>query len=95
MKNIFMPIRSTQTQIVKDHLLSGKTISTWQAYKLYHITCLAQCIHRLSRTGLPIASQMVVRENKRFKEYWIDEDYRQAHQVNDLKLNDGGHNDNK
>ena len=90
MKNIFMPIRSTQTQIVKDHLLSGKTISTWQAYKLYHITCLAQCIHRLIRTGLPIASQMVVREDKRFKEYWIDADYLQAYQANYLQVNHGG-----
>ena len=41
------PIKS-QRDKVKEHMLAGNTIDTWQAYKLYKITCLAQRFEQLS-----------------------------------------------
>ncbi|HBH34775.1 MAG TPA: hypothetical protein DDW38_09745 [Psychrobacter sp.] len=67
--------KQTHCEIIKVHLLAGKSISTWQAYQLYDITCLAQRIHDLRNKGLPIDDEMVVREGKRFKLYWLNTDY--------------------
>ena len=67
--------KQTHSEIIKAHLLAGKSISTWQAYQLYNITCLAQRIHDLRNKGLPIDDEMVVREGKRFKLYWLNTDY--------------------
>ena len=67
--------KQTHCEIIKAHLLAGKSISTWQAYQLYNITCLAQRIHDLRNKGLPIDDEMVVREGKRFKLYWLNTDY--------------------
>lgn len=61
----------TQNDTIKEHLLTGKRISTWQAYQLYNITCLAQRIHDLRSAGIAIQSEMVTREGKRFSEYWL------------------------
>ena len=63
--------QQTQTATIKAHLLSGKTISTWQAYQLYNITCLAQRIHELRNAGMPIDSEMITRDGKRFSLYWL------------------------
>ena len=63
----------TQVEIVKAHLMTGATISTWDAYRLYQITCLAQRIHDLRLTGLVIQSEMVTHNEKRFSLYWLDE----------------------
>ena len=35
----------TQIEIVRAHLMTGATITTWDAYRFYQITCLAQRIH--------------------------------------------------
>ena len=66
------PIKS-QNDTVKAHMLAGQAIDTWQAYKLYNITCLAQRIHELRKAGLPIQSKMVTRNGKSFSKYWISE----------------------
>lgn len=66
-----MPIK-TQNDKVKEHMLAGHTIDTWQAYKLYTITCLAQRIYDLKKAGIPVVSKMVARNGKRFSVYWIE-----------------------
>lgn len=66
-----MPIK-TQNDKVKEHMLAGRTINTWQAYKLYTITCLAQRIYDLKKAGIPVVSKMVARNGKRFSVYWIE-----------------------
>ena len=66
------PIKS-QNDTVKAHMLAGHSIDTWQAYKLYNITCLAQRIHDLRKAGLTIQSKMVTRNGKSFSEYWVEE----------------------
>ena len=63
----------TQIEIVRAHLMTGATITTWDAYRLYQITCLAQRIHDLRLTGLVIQSEMVTHNDKRFSLYWLDE----------------------
>ena len=66
-----IPLKS-QNERVKEHMLSGHTIDTWQAYKLYTITCLAQRIYDLKKAGIPVVSKMVARNGKRFSVYWIE-----------------------
>lgn len=66
-----MPLKSQNVK-VKEHMLSGHTIDTWQAYKLYTITCLAQRIYDLKKAGIPVVSKMVARNGKRFSVYWIE-----------------------
>ena len=70
-----MPIK-TQNDKVKEHMLAGHTIDTWQAYKLYTITCLAQRIYDLKKAGIPVVSKMVTRNGKRFSVYWIESEDR-------------------
>ena len=65
------PIKS-QNDKIKEHMLAGHTIDTWQAYKLYTITCLAQRIYDLKKSGVPILSKMVTRNGKRFCIYWVE-----------------------
>lgn len=67
--------KRTYCEIIKAHLLAGKSISTWQAYQLYNITCLAQRIHDLRNKGLPIDDEIVEVDGKRFKLYWLNTDY--------------------
>ena len=67
------PAPKTQIEIVKAHLMTGATITTWDAYRLYQITCLAQRIHDLRSAGLLIQSEMMKHNNKWFAVYWLDE----------------------
>ena len=65
----------TYSEVIKAHLQAGHTISTWDAYRLYNITCLAQRISELRRDGLPINDKMVIQNGKRFKLYWLNHNY--------------------
>lgn len=65
-----MTIKS-QNEIIKSHLLSGRTITSWQAITEYRITCLAQRIHDLKNAGLTIHSNMVKENGKHFSRYSI------------------------
>jgi hypothetical protein len=62
----------TQNDTVKAHMLAGHTIDTWQAYKLYNMTSLAQRIYDLKAAGVVIQSKMVTRNGKTYSLYWID-----------------------
>ena len=67
------PAPKTQIDTVRAHLMTGATITTWDAYRLYQITCLAQRIHDLRTAGLTIQSEIVTHNDKRFSVYWLDE----------------------
>jgi len=56
--------------------MTGATISTWEAYERYQITCLAQRVHELRRSGLDIKSEVTVKNGKRFSLYWIEQEER-------------------
>lgn len=70
------PVTATQTDTIKAHLMTGATISTWEAYERYQITCLAQRVHELRRSGLDIKSEVTVKNGKRFSLYWIEQEER-------------------
>ena len=61
----------TQIETIKAHLMTGAIITTWDAYQLYQITCLAQRISDLRKVGLTIKSEIVTHNNKRFSAYWL------------------------
>lgn len=63
----------TYSQIIVNHMLAGKSITTYEAYELYDITCLSQRISELRASGMSINDEMVTQNGKRFKRYWIDE----------------------
>lgn len=78
MTSINAPVAGTtapQSQIdtIRAHLYSGATVTTWDAYRLYRITSLAQRIHELRKSGLVIQSKMVTHNDKRFSTYWLNE----------------------
>lgn len=68
------PPPKTQVEIVKEHLMTGASISTWQAYESYRITCLAQRVHDLRKIGMEIQSKCIVKNGKRFNLYWLEEE---------------------
>ena len=65
-------VTATQTDTIKAHLMTGASISTWDAYERYQITCLAQRVHELRRSGFDIKSEVMVKNGKRFSLYWMD-----------------------
>ncbi|MGP5493364.1 MULTISPECIES: helix-turn-helix domain-containing protein [Psychrobacter] len=75
------PIKS-QNDTVKAHMLAGHAIDTWQAYKLYNITSLAQRVYDLKKSGMPIKSKMVTKNSKTYSIYWIDSEVIQSYQKN-------------
>ena len=60
-------------QIILNHLLAGKTLSTYEAYDLYNITCFLQRISDLRADGVIIQDEIIKQNGKRFKRYWIDQ----------------------
>lgn len=59
-------------QIILNHMLAGKSISTYEAYELYNITCFLQRISELRASGITIQDKRVKNNGKTFKTYWID-----------------------
>lgn len=54
-------------------MLAGKRLSNMQAYDQYGMTCCLQRISDLRAAGVVIQDEMVQRNGKRFKQYWIDQ----------------------
>lgn len=66
-------LAATQKSTIKDHLMRGETISKWESYERYQITCLAQRVHELRKAGVKIQGKSVTKNGKRFELYWIEE----------------------
>jgi len=67
----------TQTDIIKKHLKSHKTITTLQAFKDYGITRLASRILELKQSGEKINGQMIQVRNRsgdvvKVKKYFME-----------------------
>lgn len=77
----------TQTQVIRNHLLSGKSITTWEAIQLYRITCLATRISELRQLGLQIKQERINSNDTHWQVYWLDSSYIQSY------LASGGHNE--
>ena len=63
--------QDTQNGIIKAHLLTGASITSFDSYRLYRITTLAQRIHDLRNAGLVIQSERAYKQQ--FHIYWLDE----------------------
>lgn len=48
-----------KTQLIKRHLITKGTITTWDAIKLYGETRLSDVIYRLKKRGMDITTYMV------------------------------------
>ena len=59
-------------QIILNHMLAGKSLSTLEACDLYSITCFLQRVSELRDQGVLIQDEWVKSNGKRFKRYWID-----------------------
>lgn len=58
------------------HLLSGQSITKWDAYLDWHLTTLAQRIHDLRERGYPIQSEKILHTNGNYySRYWLDSNY--------------------
>ncbi len=59
----------TQTEQIRKHLESGKSINPLQALRLYGSLRLGARIFQLRDAGLKIKTEMVTRNDKTFAEY--------------------------
>lgn len=75
-------LKITQTQVIKNHLLSGRSITTWEAIQLYRITCLASRISELRRLGLQIKQERINSDDTHWQVYWLDSSYIQFYLAN-------------
>lgn len=66
----------TKTAKVKEHLMSGKSITSWEAIQLYRATRLSAIIFELkNRHGLTIASEIITDENgAHYSKYFLKAD---------------------
>lgn len=65
--------KQTYSQIILNHLLAGKRLSNMQAYDQYGMTCFLQRISDLRATGIVIQDEIIEKNGKRYKSYWIDQ----------------------
>lgn len=65
--------KQTYSQLIRNHMLEGKSISNMEAYDQYGMTCFLQRISDLRAAGVVIQDEMVTQNGKRFKRYWIDQ----------------------
>ena len=49
--------KKTKHQKIKEHLESGKSITSWEAIELYNVTRLAAIIFNLKKDGMKIESK--------------------------------------
>lgn len=65
--------RQTYSQLILDHMLEGKRISNMEAYDQYGMTCFLQRISDLRAAGVVIQDEVIVKNGKRYKSYWIEQ----------------------
>ena len=65
--------KQSYKQIIHNHLLGeDNSLSTYEAYDLWQITCFLQRISDLRAQGVVIQDRTIKRNGKTFKIYWID-----------------------
>ena len=64
--------KKSYKQIIHNHMLAGHSLSTYEAFDLWQITCFLQRISELRAQGVVIQDKTIKRNGKTFKQYWID-----------------------
>lgn len=63
----------SQTTLIKEHLLAGHKLTALDALNLFGCLRLSGRIYDLRHDhGLPIASQMIIKNGKRVAEYYLE-----------------------
>ena len=65
--------KKSYKQIIHNHMLAGNSLSTYEAFDLWQITCFLQRISELRDQGIAIQDEWVKNNGKRFKRYWIEQ----------------------
>ena len=71
----------TKTQLIKNHLLEGKSITSWEAIALYKCTRLAAVKKYLEqRDNIVIGSKMIYEDGTKYARYWltVEEDLKET-----------------
>ena len=74
-------LKRSQNQIIKDHLLTGQSITSWEAIEVYRITTLPTRISQLRKKGLTIQRKRVDKDGKHWNAYWLDSDYLKSYKA--------------
>ena len=67
------PTKQTYSQIILNHMLAGKRLSNMEAYDQYGMTCCLKRISELRAKGIVIQDEMIKKNGKRYKSYWIEQ----------------------
>ena len=59
----------SKAEMVRKHLLSKKSITSWEAIEKYKITRLSAIIHKLRESGWNITNKKLSNENSNFVKY--------------------------
>ena len=77
----------TKTAKVKEHLMSGKSITSWEAIQLYRATRLSAIIFELkNRHGLTIGSETIVDGDTRYSRYYLIADPKIKCEIKDYMI---------
>lgn len=60
----------SKTQLVAEHLLSGRTITGWQIIHEYHCMIYRDVIYSLRKKGLDIQTEMIGKP--KYARYWME-----------------------
>ena len=63
--------RPSQSKVILDHLLEGKSLTALDALNEYGCFRLAARVHELRKDGYDIEEQIVERNGKRYASYFI------------------------
>jgi len=66
----------TQKEEILQYLKKHKTITSWDAIQMFHVTRLASVIFLLKQEGHEIFTQMVNENNKSFAKYWLIKEFK-------------------
>ena len=78
----------TKIAKVKEHLMSGKSITSWEAIRLYRATRLSAIIFELkNRHGLTIGSEIITDENgTHYSKYFLKADPKLKGEIKDYMM---------
>jgi len=62
----------SKQELVKKHLLEGKTITHLEAERLYHHSRVSSTIHRLREKGYNVKTDMITDGESEFALYYIE-----------------------
>jgi hypothetical protein len=77
----------TKTEMIKNHLLDGKSITSWEAIHLYQCTRLAAVKKYLEeRDDIVIESKMIYEDGTKYARYWLTSDPKIKEEIKDFLL---------